>query len=111
MRALTSLCFVIALAACDTPLGTEIARDQAKGVVNDVVEERFPGVDATPVTDCVIDNASGSEIVQIAGAAVTGVTNSTVELVLKIASRPDTIQCFVENVGPLALAQIAAATG
>jgi hypothetical protein len=98
-----------ALAACDTGLGTEISRNAAKSVVNDVIEDKAPGVNAEPVTDCIIDNASGSEIVDIAGAAVTGVTDQTVALVLEIATRSGTIECLIENVGPIVLAELAMA--
>ena len=110
MKYLITFAACLTLVACDTPLGTEIARDQAKGVVNDVVESKVPGIDATPVTDCVIDNASGSEIVEIAGAAVTGIQDSTVDLVLDIATRHETINCFRDQVGPLVIAGLIAAS-
>ena len=74
-----------------------IARDQAKAVVNGVVQQKLPGVNAAPVTDCIIDAASASEILSIAGAAVTGVTDNTVSQVLKIAQRPEAVQCIAEN--------------
>ncbi|WP_120499544.1 succinate dehydrogenase [Roseovarius sp. EL26] len=74
-----------------------VAQDQAKTVVNGVVSDKFPGVNAAPVTDCVIEAASASEIISIAGASVTGVTQSTVETVLEIASRPDAVNCIAEN--------------
>ncbi|WP_233557193.1 succinate dehydrogenase [Rhodophyticola porphyridii] len=87
------------LAACNIAQGTAdiIARDQARGVVNDVVAERFPGIDATPVTDCVIDNASAQEILIVAGAAVTGVTEQTSRTVSGILQRPDTVLCISRN--------------
>ncbi len=97
---------LVALTACDTPFGTEVTRNAAKSVVNDVIEDKAPGVNAAPVTDCIIDNATGSEIVEIAGAAVTGVTDTTVALVLEITTRSDTITCLIENVGPLMLAEL-----
>jgi hypothetical protein len=97
---------LVALTACDTPLGTEVTRNAAKSVVNDVIQDKAPGVNAEPVTDCIIDNATGSEIVDIAGAALTGVSDTTVALVLEIATRPDTITCLIESVGPLMLAEI-----
>ena len=100
---LIALSSVVALAACDTPVGTEIARASAKAVVNDVVETRFPGAPIEPVTDCIIDNASGSEITELAGDAVTGVDDGTIALVLEIAFRPDTISCFTDNAIPLIL--------
>lgn len=74
-----------------------LARDKAKQVVNGVVAERFPGVNAAPVTDCIIDNASAGEILTIAGAAITGPDAGTVELVSEIAQRPDTITCIAQN--------------
>lgn len=86
----------LALAGCDVAneAADAVARDQAKKVVNDVVAEQFPGVNAAPVTDCVIDNASASEILNIATAAVTGVTASTVEEVIAITKRPETVKCL-----------------
>lgn len=108
MRALV-LIAALGLAACDTPIGTEVARASARSVVNDVVESRFPGVPLTPVTDCIINNATGSEIVSIAQDAVLGSpSQETVELVIRIASRRDTITCFVEEAGPTVLPQILA---
>ena len=98
---------VAALSACDTAIGTEVSRNAAKSVVNDVIEDKAPGVNVEPVTDCIIDNASGSEIVDIASAAVTGVTEQTVDLVLEIATRTDTIECLITNAGPLVLAELA----
>lgn len=74
-----------------------LARDRAKTVVNGVVEDKFPGVNAAPVTDCIIDAASAGEIISIAGASVTGVTASTVDTVLEIARRPEAVKCVAEN--------------
>jgi len=93
-----------ALTACNTAVGTDVARQSAKSVVNGVVDRQFPGVPVTPVTDCVIDNATGGEIVQIAGdAARQQASPETVTLVLDIATRPDTISCFVDEAGPQVL--------
>ncbi|MEO1139773.1 MAG: succinate dehydrogenase [Pseudomonadota bacterium] len=91
--------FVAALSACSAAnnAADAIARDRAKTVVNGVVENRFPGVNAAPVTDCVIDAASASEILSLARDSATGVTQSTVELVVEIASRPESVQCIAEN--------------
>ena len=99
---------LLALAACDTPVGTEVAR----AVVTDVVETRFPGVPITPVTDCIINNATGSEIISIATDAVAGQPSpETVTLVIEIAARPDTITCFVEEAGPTILPLILGSVG
>lgn len=90
---------VLALSGCGAAndAADAVARDRAKGVVNGVVDDRFPGVNAAPVTDCIIDAASAGEIIQIAGASVTGVTQSTVEQVLEIARRREAVECIAEN--------------
>lgn len=74
----------------------DVARDRAKVVVNGVVEKNLPGVDASPVTDCVIDNASAQEILVIARDSVLGVKPDTVDLVLKIAQRPASVRCIAQ---------------
>ncbi len=84
-------CNVIS-AAADNP-----ARDRAKVVVNGVVDRQLPGVNAAPVTDCVVDAASANEILTIAGASASGVTQSTVDQVLEIAQRREAVQCIAEN--------------
>ncbi|SLN29012.1 hypothetical protein ROA7450_01224 [Roseovarius albus] len=99
MRAFVSMMSICTLTACAAANDAvdNVARDRAKTVVNGVVEDKFPGVNVAPVTDCVIDAASASEIVSIGSASVTGVTQSTVEKVLEIASRPEAVNCIAEN--------------
>lgn len=72
------------------------SRDVAKGVVNGVIQQKFPGVNAAPYTDCIIDNASLDEVLQLAQSAVTG-GNVATSLVLEIAGRPATTQCIAQN--------------
>ena len=75
-----------------------LARDGARAAVDEVLVTRFPGIDGTrvtPYTDCVIDNASGREIASLARAALVGVDEATVSLVLDITGRPETTACFV----------------
>lgn len=86
---------VLVLSGCGA--ADTVARDQAKSVVNGVVTERFPTVNPAPVTDCIIDAASAGEILELGSAAVTGVTASTVETVLTIATRPEAISCLARN--------------
>lgn len=99
MRFALPLCALVLLGACVSASDTAdtIARQTAKGVVNGVVAQRFPGMNASPVTDCVIDNASRFEIFEIAKAGATGMTPATVETVTGIASRPETVQCISKN--------------
>lgn len=88
----------VGLSACTLGQSAEeVARAQAKSVVNTVVAQRMPGVNAAPVTDCVIDNATMSEIYTISKGAVVGVTEETVTTVLSIARRPDTVGCITRN--------------
>ena len=99
MRLIAAIFCIGLLAGCEAAndVADTFARDQAKTVVNGVVEERLPGVNAAPVTDCIIDAASAGEILTIARASVTEVTDNTVQLVLEIAQRPDAVQCIAEN--------------
>ena len=65
---------LMALSGCDMAqqAADDVARGQAKRAINAVVAERMPGVDASPVTDCIIDAATAQEILQIAGSSATG---------------------------------------
>ncbi|MFT3689869.1 succinate dehydrogenase [Paenirhodobacter sp.] len=96
MRWLPAL--VLGLSACTLGQSAEeVARNQAKSVVNTVVAQKMPGVNATPVTDCVIDNASMPEIYTISKGAVVGVSPDTVNAVMTIAQRPATMQCVAQK--------------
>ena len=83
------------------------ARDAAKSTVSKILTTRFPAVPAaavTPFTDCVIDNASGREIAELARDAVIGVSDTTVALVTDVIGRSETTKC-------IAKAGLAALTG
>lgn len=99
MRAAVALFAFCAVTACDVAeqVAQQTVRQEAKGVVNGLVAEKLPGMNAAPVTDCIIDNASTQEILTIGGAAVTGLTPSVTQLVLDIAKRPDTVRCIAGN--------------
>ena len=88
---------VLSACAAANDAANAVARDRAKTVITSVVAQRFPGVNAAPVTDCIIDAASAGEILNIASASATGVTRSTVEEVLAIASRPEAVNCIAEQ--------------
>lgn len=99
MRSVIAIAMCCALSGCmgASKAADAIARDQAKSVVNGVVEAQAPGVNVAPVTDCIIDAASAGEILTIARASVTGVDNNTVNLVLDISKRPDAVKCIAKN--------------
>jgi len=89
---------LVALAACgEDGLADQIARAEAKDTVRPVLAKRFPGVPLEPATDCVIDNARAGEILQLARAGVTGLGPAETELVVEIATRPETIQCLLKD--------------
>jgi len=98
-RVLIGGALIAGLSACGAArdVADALARDRAKTVVNSVVAERFPGVNPAPVSDCIIDAASAGEIISIASAAGTGVTQSTAQEVIEIAQRPEAVQCIARN--------------
>lgn len=95
MRALLAPVAAFAfLAGCEPDgLADQIARQEAKDVVNPILAQRFPGVPVEPYSDCVIDAASSTEILQLAAASVTGPDAEDTSLVIEIATRPRTIEC------------------
>lgn len=99
MRRLVLIAAVLALPGCEMAAlsADQLAREQAKSVINGVVADKLPGVNAAPVTDCIIDNATTREVLTIAGGAVTGVTPAIAQQVLEIARRPDTVTCIAST--------------
>lgn len=87
------------LAACTTvqQAADDVARGQAKRAVDGVVAQQFPGVKVTPITDCIIANATSPEILQIAGSATTGAHAEVVQQVSKITQRPATLACMARQ--------------
>ncbi|WP_343502792.1 hypothetical protein [Alloyangia pacifica] len=92
MRAALGLLLV--LAACSPQTQDQIARQAAKSTVARVVADKYPGLPVEPALDCVIDNASSTQIYALAADSVTGPTASTVEVVSDIVSKPETLTCL-----------------
>ncbi len=98
MRSVVLSLVALGLASCGPgSIGEQTVKGRAKYVVNSVVEEKMPGIDASPVTDCIIDAASGEEIIELAADSATGITEKTVRQVFKIAGRPDSVNCMAQN--------------
>ncbi|MDQ2094696.1 succinate dehydrogenase [Rhodalgimonas zhirmunskyi] len=99
MRTAFAICAALALGACDVAQKTadDLARTRAKTAVAGVVSREFPGVDASPVTDCIINAASAQELLQIAASSATGATADVTELTLGIARRPEAVRCYGTN--------------
>ena len=89
-----ALILSLLLAACSPQSQDQIARSAAKSTVSRVVAEQFPGGPVQPSIDCIIDNASATQIYALAADSVTGPTASTVEVVRDIVQRPETIRCL-----------------
>lgn len=100
------LLLVLALAACSPAAQEQLTRDAARQAIRPVLAERFPGVPLELATDCVIDNATQSELFALAADAVTGPTASTVEIVSDVVSRPETIQCLATEGLPVLLGRL-----
>ena len=94
---------LLALAACTAQQQDNLAREAAKQAVRPVLEERFPGVPLEGATDCIIDNANAQEILALAADAATGPTASTAEIVLRISTRPETVECLIREGAALAV--------
>ncbi|MEL7104419.1 MAG: hypothetical protein AAGM21_00755 [Pseudomonadota bacterium] len=102
MTRLAILSFIL-LAAC-AEVQNEIAREAARSAVRPVLAERLPGVPLEPATDCIIDNATAIEILSLAGDAAQGAPDAgTVETVLAIGTRTETITCLATEGLPVLL--------
>ena len=97
---------VASLVACTGPDPvTAATRSVAKATVADVASRRFPGVPVTPISDCVIDNASAAEILTLARAAGAADAQAA-GAVADVLSRPATIDCLVADGLPQLLTRL-----
>ncbi len=99
MRRLLGIAALFAVSAC---MGAQEVievsmRDQAKLAINGQVAQKFPGMNAAPITDCIVDAASGEEIAMIAASAATGGTAASTEMILRIAQRSEANACIMDN--------------
>ena len=79
-----SACAIVETAAVDT------GRDAARAIVGPIVADTVPGPAAPVLTNCIIDNASGQELLIIAQG---GATPQNITLVGDILARPETVAC------------------
>jgi hypothetical protein len=98
MRIALLLVGLVLVAGCNsTELGDRVAQESARSVITPVVEDRFPGANASEITDCIIDDATAGEIIDLAQAAAFGVTDRTIHTVSEIALRRDAVVCIAES--------------
>ena len=69
------------------------SRQVARNVVNSEMQKRLPGVNVAPYTDCVVNNATTAEMIDIAQMSRAG-ASGTADSVASIVSRPATTQCI-----------------
>lgn len=103
LRGLALAAGLMAASACTPAAQDQVAREAARSTVARVVAERLPGVPVQPAIDCVIDNANAQQILALAADAVTGVTQSSVEIVLGIVQKPETVSCLAVDGLPVLL--------
>jgi len=115
MRGLVLAAFsVLALSACvaGEAVMQETTRSLARSAVDAAATRYVPGVDVSPYTDCVINNASTDELLQLAQAAGAGAAQDVATrawpVVRTVASRPEATQCLVSA---LSGSQLLAAQG
>ncbi|NPD14063.1 succinate dehydrogenase [Xinfangfangia sp. D13-10-4-6] len=86
----------------------ETTRSLARTAVNGAANQYLPGVNVSPYTDCVINNAQTGELVQLAQYASAG-TNGAGQawpVVRTIATRPEATQCLVQSLSTTDLLKV-----
>ncbi|WP_308916049.1 succinate dehydrogenase [Jannaschia sp. LMIT008] len=113
IRLLSLLASAAILSGCAAAVGpaagvaTQATRAAAKATVTQVATRRFPGVPVAPISDCVIDNATVTEIVTLARFAAGSVPpQPAIDTTLAVVARPDTVTCLTERGLPRALARL-----
>ncbi|MBM7066535.1 hypothetical protein [Actibacterium sp. 188UL27-1] len=106
------LCAVVTIGMLMTSCGPggvadQVARQQAKQAVYPVLATRFPGVPVEPAADCIIDNASSGEILQLARAGVAGPEAEDIDLIVRVATRQETVTCLLnDGLTPLVISRL-----
>lgn len=91
------LTLILLLTACSpTDVADKVGRRAAESVVLPVVSQYMPGPQAQGVTRCVIDNATANEIQTLARDIAVQAGTSTVQTVMGIAARPETLACITK---------------
>ncbi|WP_157971126.1 succinate dehydrogenase [Pseudogemmobacter bohemicus] len=105
---------IVALSGCvaGESMMQETTRSLARTAVNGAANQYLPGVNVSPYTDCVINNAQTGELVQLAQYASAG-TNGAAQawpVVRTIASRPEATQCLMQSLTATDLLEVGGAS-
>lgn len=77
-----------------TPTTLDAAsRQLAQSVINTEMQKRLPGVNVTPYTSCIMQNATTAELIDIAQMSRAGASGAA-DSVAVIVKRPATTQCI-----------------
>jgi hypothetical protein len=92
MKLILALTAALALSACDVAqtVAVDTGSEAAKAVVGPIVAQTIPGPAAVVLTNCIIDNASGAELLAL---GVQGATPENISLVSNILGRPEAVTC------------------
>lgn len=76
----------------------DVARAAARSTVSRVLADKLPqGVMLQPSIDCVINNATAPQIYALASDTIGGPTQSSIEIVTQVVSKPETATCLATN--------------
>lgn len=86
----------LGLAACNPAMEEvtgPVSKAAARAVVGPIVQEQVPGEVGAALTECILDNASQAELIQISAANAGAPANTVVLLVSDILGRQETVAC------------------
>lgn len=101
MRLAAAACLV--LAGCSVQQQDQLTRDAARSAITPVLAARVPGVPIEPALTCVMNAASAVQIRALALDSVAGPTESTMQIVTDIVSKPETSTCLAAKGLPVLL--------
>jgi hypothetical protein len=94
-----ALCLALSGCVAGEAVMQETTRALARSAVDAAAARYVPGVNVAPYTDCVINNASTDELLQLAQAAGAGAAQDVAArawpVVRGVARRPEATQCLV----------------
>lgn len=91
---------LMTLSACGVveEVAGPISAAAARSVVGPIVQEQVPGPIGVALTDCIIENASQSELVLISAANAGAPSAEIVLLVSDILARDTTVACATSSI-------------
>ena len=91
--ALSGLALLAACAERREEQQADAAKERSRPAVTTVIAQQYPGVSVTPLTTCVLENASEAETLALAQAALQGMSGRDTQMIRGIVGRPETRAC------------------